>query len=134
MIAATSSAKTMANPAPLPTCRISSTGSSEMMPKATAPVETRTPMKFQSARPDDGDVRLERVGVDDGGDGVGRVVEAVDELEPQRDEERDAEQDVRQHRPRGRAFQVPDELRCHVGKAASQRDSEADDAQVPCGF
>ena len=36
---------------------------------------------------------LERVGVDDGGDGVGGVVEAVDELEAERDEERDAEQD-----------------------------------------
>ena len=30
------------------------------------------------AGPDDGDVRLERVGVDDGGDGVGGVVKAVD--------------------------------------------------------
>jgi len=46
-IAATSSANTIAKPAPLPTCRISSTGSSEMMPKATAPLATITPMKFQ---------------------------------------------------------------------------------------
>ncbi len=46
MMAAVNSANTMANPAPLPTCRISSTGSSEMMPKATAPVESTTPMKF----------------------------------------------------------------------------------------
>ena len=46
MIAAVSSANTMAKPAPLPTCRISSTGSSEMMPNATAPVESTTPMKF----------------------------------------------------------------------------------------
>jgi hypothetical protein len=45
-MAAISSANTMAKPAPLLTCRISSTGSSEMMPKATAPEETRTPMKF----------------------------------------------------------------------------------------
>ena len=29
-----------------PTCRISSTGSSEMIPNATAPVEVSTPMKF----------------------------------------------------------------------------------------
>ena len=48
MMAATSNAKTMAKPAPLPTCRISSTGSSEMIPKATAPVETTTPRKFQN--------------------------------------------------------------------------------------
>ena len=48
MIAAISSANTIANPAPLPTCRISSTGSSETIPKATAPLETSTPMKFQT--------------------------------------------------------------------------------------
>ena len=46
MMAATSSAKTMANPALLPTCRISSTGNSEMMPKATNPEEVTTPRKF----------------------------------------------------------------------------------------
>ena len=43
MIAAISSAKTMAKPAPELTCRISSTGSSVIMLKATAPEETRTP-------------------------------------------------------------------------------------------
>ncbi len=43
---------------------------------------------------DDGDVRLERVGVDAGGDGVGGVVEAVDELEAESDEQGDAEQNV----------------------------------------
>src|SRR5579863_8455265 len=48
MIAATSSAKTIANPAPAPTWRINSTGRSEMIPKATAPDDTRTPMKFQT--------------------------------------------------------------------------------------
>ena len=47
IIAATSSAKTIANPALLPTCRISSTGNSEMMLKATKPDETITPRKFQ---------------------------------------------------------------------------------------
>src|SRR5579871_397061 len=46
IMAAVSSAKTMANPAPLPTCKMSSTGSREMMPNATAPVESTTPMKF----------------------------------------------------------------------------------------
>src|SRR5271163_466187 len=48
MMAATSNANTMANPPLLPTCKISSTGSNEMMPKATAPVEVSTPMKFQN--------------------------------------------------------------------------------------
>jgi hypothetical protein len=47
MIAATSNAKTMANPALLPTCKINSTGSSETMVNATAPEETMTPAKLQ---------------------------------------------------------------------------------------
>jgi hypothetical protein len=47
MIAAKSSANTMAKPAPEPTCRMSSTGNSEMMPNATRPDDTRTPAKFQ---------------------------------------------------------------------------------------
>src|SRR6202034_2995686 len=48
MIAATSSANTIANPALLPTCKISSTGNSDTMPNATAPLDTSTPMKFQA--------------------------------------------------------------------------------------
>src|ERR1700691_659563 len=47
-IAAMSSANTMANPAPLPTCRMSSTGSSETMPNATAPLESSTPRKLKA--------------------------------------------------------------------------------------
>jgi len=47
MMAAMSSANTMAKPAPLPTCKISSTGSSEMMPNATAPDDSNTPRKLQ---------------------------------------------------------------------------------------
>ena len=94
MMAAMSRAKTMAKPAPLPTWRMSSTGSSEMMVKATAPERVSTPMRFHDAGPDDGDVGLERVGVDDGGDGVGGVVEAVDELEAESDEQGDAEENV----------------------------------------
>src|ERR1700678_2893939 len=48
MIAAIRSANTMAKPALLPTCRINSTGSSEMMPKATAPDEARTPRRLNT--------------------------------------------------------------------------------------
>ncbi len=48
MIAAMSSAKTIAKPALVPTCRMSSTGSREMMPKATAPLDTRTPRKLNA--------------------------------------------------------------------------------------
>ena len=50
MIAEISSANTIANPAPDPTLTTSSTGSSAMMPNATAPVEVSTPRKFN--RPD----------------------------------------------------------------------------------
>src|SRR6516164_934659 len=46
MIAAASSAKTMANPAPLPTCRINSTGNNETIANATAPDESTTPRKL----------------------------------------------------------------------------------------
>ena len=46
-MAAINSANTMAKPAPLPTWRMSSTGSSETIPKATAPVETSTPKKLK---------------------------------------------------------------------------------------
>src|SRR5215472_13447993 len=46
IIAAINSAKTMAKPALLPTCKISSTGSSETMPNATAPDDSRTPSRL----------------------------------------------------------------------------------------
>src|SRR5689334_11582128 len=48
MIAAIKSANTIAKPAPEPTCRINSTGSSEMMPKATAPLDSSTPRKLKN--------------------------------------------------------------------------------------
>src|SRR5579871_3460093 len=47
-IAAISRANTMAKPALLPTRRMSSTGSREMMPNATAPVESITPRKLKA--------------------------------------------------------------------------------------
>src|SRR3954470_1845150 len=47
MMAAISNANTIAKPALLPTCRINSTGSSETMPKATAPEESSTPRKLK---------------------------------------------------------------------------------------
>src|SRR3954462_8483071 len=46
-IAAISSANTIAKPAMEPTCRISSTGGSETMPKPTAPDESSTPGKLK---------------------------------------------------------------------------------------
>ena len=50
MMAAISSANTIAKPALEPTCRINSTGSSETMPNATAPVDSSTPVRLH--RPD----------------------------------------------------------------------------------
>src|SRR5215471_8360801 len=47
MMAAISSANTIAKPAADPTCRMSSTGSSDTIVKATNPVEVITPSKFQ---------------------------------------------------------------------------------------
>jgi hypothetical protein len=47
MMAEISSANTIANPAPEPTWITSSTGSSAMTPKATPPVELKTPIRFQ---------------------------------------------------------------------------------------
>ena len=98
MIAAISSANTMAKPALLPTCRISSTGSSETMPKATAPRGEQHAEEIEEARPDHGEFGRQRVGVDDGRDRVGGVVEAVDELEAERDQQRDEQQDDRADR------------------------------------
>src|ERR1700733_1094089 len=46
IIAASNRAKTMAKPAPLPTCRISSTGSSERNENANPPDEVSTPIRF----------------------------------------------------------------------------------------
>ena len=82
---------------------MSSTGSSDTTLKATAPLESETPKEVPTARPHDRDLRRQGVGVDDGGDGVGGVVEAVDEFEPERDQQRDAEQEERQNGRRSAA-------------------------------
>src|SRR5665213_3803512 len=50
MIADSRSENTIAKPAPEPTLMTSSTGSNATMPKATAPEDVRTPMRFH--RPD----------------------------------------------------------------------------------
>ena len=51
------------------------------------------PDEVPDSRPDHRPSRLHRLGVDDGGDGVGRVVEAVDALEPEGDGQRDQQED-----------------------------------------
>ncbi len=65
------------------------------MPKATAPVDVRTPIRFQQPDQTTAIRGFKAMGVDDRRDGVGRVVEAVDELEAERDQHRNAEQQKR---------------------------------------
>ena len=48
MMAVISSANTSAKPAPEPTCRISSAGSSVLMLYATAPLDSSTPRKLKT--------------------------------------------------------------------------------------
>jgi hypothetical protein len=48
MMAAISKATTIANPPALPTCKISSTGNSEMIPNATRPLDNSTPRKLNA--------------------------------------------------------------------------------------
>ena len=78
--------------------------------------------EIPEAGPDDGDLRIHRVGVDDGGDGVGGVVEAVDEFEGESDEKRDAQENVG---PRG-------EMTCEcrnevVSDTGADKDEAADE-------
>ena len=54
--------------------------------------------QVEASRPDHRDLRLQRVGIDDGGHRVGGVVEAVDEFEAERDQHRDAEQQEGRYR------------------------------------
>ena len=126
MMAAISSAKTIAKPALEPTCRISSTGSSEMMPNATAPEDKSTPRKLKKPGPEHGDVGRHRVRVDDGRDGVGGVVEAVDEFEAERDQQRHAQEQKGQPRRDRRAgrFDVLMETIGRVEQAAREQRQE----------
>ena len=95
MIAAINSANTMAKPAPLPTCRINSTGSSDTMPNATAPDDSSTPNKLNMPDHTTAIWAGSEAGVDHGRDRIGGVVEAVDEFEAERDQEGDEQQDER---------------------------------------
>ena len=93
-IAAISSANTMAKPVPELTFRISSTGSSVMTAKATVPDDNSTPVRLHSPDHTTAILRRQRVGVDHRGHGVGGVVKAIHEFEPERDEQRQAQQHI----------------------------------------
>ena len=63
------------------------------MPKATAPRRRKHAEQIPAAGPHHRDLGRQSMGVDDRRYGVGRVVEAVDEFEAERNQHRDAEQD-----------------------------------------
>ena len=114
----------MAKPALLPTCRINSTGKRETMAKATAPVEATTPKKFQ--RPDHTTAifGIERVGINDGGDGIGGVVEAVYKFEAESYQKRSAQKDVRPGRAQLDVPEVAGNTLADEDQASEQHDSE----------
>ena len=78
--------------------------------------------------PDHGDVRLQRVGVDDRGDGVGGVVKAVDELEAESDEQRQTQQKIGPDAGDRHRVQILGDMEADVGKAAQQGEEEKQNA------
>ena len=78
--------------------------------------------KIPAARPDNRELRRQGVGVNDGGDRVGGVVEAVHEFEAKRDQQRDAEQNEGQDCRRAAAsdFNVGADRIGHVEQAKRQ--------------
>ena len=52
--------------------------------------------EIEKTGPDDGDRRRQRVCIDHRGDGIGGVMEAIDELEAERDQQSDEQQKIRQ--------------------------------------
>jgi hypothetical protein len=82
--------------------------------------------EVQNAGVDDGDVGLERMRVDDGGDGVRGVVEAVHELEREGDQQRHAEQDEWEDRCAVDDRKVFRELHPDVYDPGDEHDAEGD--------
>ena len=80
------------------------------------------------ARPHDGDIRLERVGVDDGGDGVGRVVKSVDEFKAERNQQRQREQAVGCVAGDGRSVEIVGYVEDDVDDAGCERHQKRQDA------
>ena len=126
MMAAISRAKIMAKPALLPTCRISSTGSRLMMANATAPEEVTTPSRLRQPDHTTRQIGRHGVGVDDGRDRIGGVVETVDELEAERDQQRQTEQREGADGQRRRAglADIGGEPIGHIGDAGGEQAKE----------
>jgi hypothetical protein len=64
--------------------------------------------------------------VDDGRDGVGSVVKAVDEFEAERDEQGDGEQKIGPRREKVGSGEVACKLRTGIRQAADEGDAEND--------
>src|ERR1700730_12735620 len=80
--------------------------------------------KIPCARPDDREIRRERMRIDDGGDGIGRIVETIYEFEPKRDHQCNAEQDVRQYRRLLNRLEVLHQMRHAINNAAGDDDEK----------
>ena len=91
-----------------------------MTAKATVPEESQHPGQVAEPRPDDRDIGLQRMSVNDCRDGVGGVVEAVDEFEAQSDEQRKAQQQVGPDAGDGDRIEVPGHVKGNVAEAAGQ--------------
>ena len=101
-----------------------------MTAKATVPEEKQHAGQVAESRPDHGDVGLERVGIDDRGDGVGGVVEAVDELEAERDQQRQGQQQIRPDAGDGDRVEVFGDVEDDVAEAAGQGEQKHRDARA----
>ena len=97
MIAAISSAKTMAKPALRADLQDQFDRQQRDDAEGDRAGRNQHAEKIEAARPDHRDRRRQGMRVDHGRDRIGGIVEAVDELEAQRDHEREAEQDEGQH-------------------------------------
>ncbi len=103
-----------------------------MTAKATVPVEASTPGQVANSRPDHGDVGLQRVGVDHRGDGVGRVVEAVDKLEAQRNQQGQCQQQIGPDAGDRDRVQILGHMEADVAEAGQQGPAER--PPCPCGL
>ncbi len=74
--------------------------------------------KVADSGPHDGDTRLERVGVNDGSDGVGGVMKAVYKLEAEGDEKSQREHEVRRVTGHRGCVEIPGDVEDDVEEAA----------------
>jgi hypothetical protein len=121
-----SSEKTMANPAPFANLQDQLNGQQGEDGEGDGSGGGEHADEVPQTGPDDGDVGLERMRIDDGSDGIRRVVKAVDELESERDEQRDAEQNVRPGGGEMGSGEIVRELRAGIDQAGKQSDAEDD--------